>query len=130
MADLGRHPRGGDDELTRAAGRVRVHEDHVGPVAEGDVFAADGVDALRYRHALARQRRLGHLERRGGQQPPVRGDDVAGLDGDDVARDELLGRKLEELAAATHLRLDDHHLLQCRVGGCRLAFLMEAEGRR
>src|SRR5215211_6934799 len=81
--------------------------------------AADGVDALRYRHALARQRRLGHLERRGGKQPPGRGDDVA--------RDELLGRKLEELAAATYLRLDDHHLLQCRDGGCRLAFLVEAE---
>ena len=94
VADLGRHARRGDDELAGAAGRVRVHEHHVGAVAERHVVAVDALDALRDRHALARERRLGDLERRRVHEAAVGGDDVAGLDRDDVARNELLGRKL------------------------------------
>ena len=61
----------------------------------GTFVAVDALDALRDRQALAGQRRLGDLERRRLQQAAVGRDDVAGLDRDDVARDELLGRKLE-----------------------------------
>ena len=61
------------------------------------------------------------------EQAPVRGDDVAGLDRDDVAGDELLGRELDQRAVAAHLRLDDHHLLQRGDGRCGLALLAQAE---
>ena len=129
MADLGRHARGGDHELAGPARGVRVHEDHVGAVAERDLLAVavDGVDALRDRQALAGERRLRHFERRRVQEPSVRGDDVARLDRDDVAGHELVGRDLGELAVAPNLRLDDHHLLQR--GDCcsRLSFLVQAE---
>ncbi len=115
-------------KLPGAAGHVRVHEDHVGPVAERRVRPTrPQLDALRDRQALARQRRLGDLERRRRQQPPVGGHDVARLDRDDVARDELLRRDLHELAVAAHARLDDHHLLQRRDRLGRLALLAQPE---
>ena len=50
--------------------------------------AATGVDLLRDREALAGQRRLVDLERRRRQDPAVGRDEVAGLDVDDVARDD------------------------------------------
>ena len=86
----------------------------------------DRVDLLGHRHALAGQRRLVDLERRRGHDPTVGRDEVAGLDVDDVARDQVLHRELDEDAVAADLRLDDHHLLErgdARVG---LAFLAEA----
>ena len=64
VADLGVHTGCRDDELTGAASRVGVHEHHVGSVAERDVLAADWIDALRDRNALARQSRFRYLERR------------------------------------------------------------------
>ena len=89
--------------------------------------AATGVDVLGHREALAGEGRLVDLERRGGDDPAVRGDEVAGLEGDDVARDQLLRRHLDELAVPPHARLDDHHLLERRDGGRRLALLVQAE---
>ena len=77
-----------------AAGDVGVHVDHVGAVAERRVRRRDRSTPLRHRQALAGERRLGDLERGGAQQAPVGGDDVAGLDRDDVAGHELLGRQL------------------------------------
>ena len=50
----------------------------------------DRLDAFRDRQALAGQGRLGDLERRRREQPAVGRDDVACLDRDDVARNELL----------------------------------------
>ena len=89
--------------------------------------AATALDALADRQALAGQRRLGDLQRRRGEHAPVGGHDVAGLDLDDVAGHELLGRQLRERAVAAHARLDDHHLRQRRHGRRRLALLVEAE---
>jgi hypothetical protein len=104
VADLCRHARRGDDEPARAARRVRVHEDHVGAISERHVLAVDAFDALGDRHALAGERRLGDLERGRVQEAPVGGDDVAGLDRDDVSGHELLRRKLGQLAVAARLR--------------------------
>jgi hypothetical protein len=99
VADLGLHPGGGNDEPARPAGRVRVHVDHPGPVAERHLAALDRLHALGHRQALAGQRGLGDLQRRRLDQAAVRRDDVARLDRDDVARHELLGRELDERAA-------------------------------
>ena len=87
---------GGDDELAGAAGDVGVHVDHVGAVAERRIGRVDGLDALAHRKALARQRGLRDLQRRGGEHAPVGGDDVAGLDRDDVPGHQLFGRDLRE----------------------------------
>ena len=89
--------------------------------------AATALDALAHRQALAGQRRLGDLERRRGQQPPVGRHDVAGLDRDHVAGHELLGRELRERAVAAHARLDDHHLRQRGDRRRGLALLVEPE---
>ena len=93
----------------------------------GDVVAGDRSTPFDDRHALAGQRRLGDLERRGLEQAPVGRDDVSRLDRDDVAGDELVGRDLSELAVAADLRLDDHHLLQRRDGRGGLALLVQPE---
>ena len=127
VTDLGGHAGLGHDELARAPRDVRVHVDHVGPVAQRRVGHRDRLDALGHGHALAGQRRLGDLEGRSAQEAAVGGDDVAGLDRHDVARDELLGRDLQELAAATDLRLDDHHLLQRGHRRRGLPLLVQAE---
>ena len=82
-------------KLAGAARHVRVHVDHVGAVAERRVGRRRRASTpLRDRQALAGQRRLGDLERRRAQQPAVGRDEVAGLDRDDVAGHELLGRQL------------------------------------
>ena len=129
MPDLRRHAGRRDDELTGPSRRVGVHEDHVGPVAERDVLSADRVDALRDGQALARERGLGDLERRRLQQTAVGRDDVAGLDRDDVAGDQLFSVHLEQLAVAVHLGLDEHHLLQGGDGRGCLPLLVHPQDR-
>ena len=59
--------------------------------------------------------------------PAVGRHHVAGLDGHDVAGDELLGRQLGHRAVAADLGLDEHHLLQGGDGGRRLALLAQAD---
>ena len=69
----------------------------------------DRIHLLGRGDALAGERGLVDLEGRGGEDARVGRDEVAGLDVDDVARDELVHRDLDELAVAPDLRLDDHH---------------------
>ena len=104
-----------------------VHERQVDAIPEGGI-RRDGLDLLGDREALAGQRRLVDLERRRGEDPPVGRDEVAGLDVDDVARDEVLHRQLDERTVAPDLRLDDHHLLEGGHAGGGLALLAEAHG--
>ncbi len=128
VADLGRHPGRGDDEARRrpwsrscscrpcrsgrrAACRLAVTVS--APFATGMLSPVSADSATSSVAAFS--------------SAPVGGDDVAGLDRDDVARNELLGRNLDELAAAAHLRLDDHHLLQRGDGRGRLPLLVQAE---
>ena len=115
-----------DDHLARPAGDVGVHVGHAVAVAERRVLR-DGVDVLGGRQALAGERRLVDLERGRRDDPSVRGHEVAGLERDDVARHQLLGRDLPQLAVTPHAGLDDHHLLERRHRGRRLALLAEAE---
>jgi hypothetical protein len=69
------------------------------------------------------------IERRGHEQAAVRRDLVAGLEGDDVARDELLGGDVDRRAAPARVRLDDQHLLQRGDGLGGLALLVQPEDR-
>ena len=103
----------------------RVHERHVDAVAEGRV-GGDRIDLLGDRHALAGQRRFVDLEGRRSEDAGVGRDEVACLDVDDVARDELVHGHFAELAAAPDLGLDDHHLLEGRHARRGLALLVEA----
>ena len=128
VADLGRHARRRDDELARPARHVGVHVDHVGAVAERRVRRRDRLDALADGQALAGQRRLGHLQRRGREHPPVgRARTSPASISTTSPGHELLGRQLRERAVAAHARLDDHHLRQRRHRRRRLALLVEAE---
>ena len=86
-----------DQDGAGPAGDLAVHERHVHAVAQGGV-GGDRLDLLGRGHALARERGLVDLEGRGRQDARVGRDEVAGLDVDDVARDELLHRDLGELA--------------------------------
>ena len=105
------------------AGHLRVHERHVDAVAQRSV-GRDRVHLLGRGDALAGQGRLVDLERRRGEDARIRGHEVAGLDVDDVARDELVHGDLDELAVPADLGLDDHHALQGRCAGFRLALLV------
>jgi hypothetical protein len=109
-ADLGVHAGGGDDQLAAAAGDRGVHEDHVLAVAEWHVGPVDRVGAFTRRLALAGERRLLDLEVVGQQQAAVGGHAVAGLDQHDVARHQLAGGHVGQLAVAAHPGLRHQHL--------------------
>ena len=95
-----------DKDDARAPRDLGVHERHVHPVAEGGV-GRDRVHLLGRGHALARQRGLVDLEGRGREDPGVGGDEVARLEVDDVARDQLVHREIDEIAVPPSLRRDD-----------------------
>ena len=107
----------------------RVHVGHVHAVAEGDVVAGHRVDRLQHGHALSGQGRLLDLEGRGDEQAPVGGDLVAGLEGDDVTRHELLRRDVDPRTAAAGVRLDHEHLLERGDALGRLPLLVQAQDR-
>ena len=128
-ADLGRHPRRRDHHLAPTPRDGRVHVGHVDPVPERHVVTGHRLDRLQDRGALARQRGLLDLERRGHEQAPVRGDLVARLEDDDVARHELLGGNVDKLAVAPGMSPDHEHLLERGDALCRLALLVQAQHR-
>ena len=127
LSDLGRHPGRGHDHFAATARNGGVHVRHVDAVAERHVVAGHRLDRLQDRRALAREGRLLDLERRGHEQPPVRRDLVARLEGDDVPRNELLCRNVRRRSAAPHVRPDQEHLLERgdALGG--LALLVQAQ---
>ena len=110
VPDLGVHAGGGDDQLAAAAGDRGVHVGHAGPVAERDVVTRHRVDRLADRQALAGERGLLDLERRGQADPAVGRHPVAGLDQHDVAGHEVLGVDLDRLAVASYPSDRLHHL--------------------
>ena len=124
MADLGRHTGGGHEDRSGAARHLRVHERHVHTVAERGI-GRDGVDLLGHREALAGECRFVDLEGRRREDAGVRGDEVAGLDVHDVARDDVLHRDLDQRAVAPDLGLDDHQLLEGSNAGLGFALLVE-----
>ncbi len=128
MTDLGGHAGRDDEDRPRTAGDLRVHEREVDAIAQRRVVG-DGIDLLRDRDALAGQRRLVDLESGSAQDARVRGDEVAGLDVDDVPGHQVAHRKLDKIPVATGLRLDDHHLLEGGHARRRLAFLAETHRR-
>ena len=128
VADLGVHAGRDDEDRAGATGDLAVHERHVHAVAEGGV-GRDRVHLLGGGHALAGEGRLVDLEGRRGEDPRVRRDEVAGLDVDDVARDQLVHREVDELAVAAGLGLDGQRLAQGVRGSRRLALLVHAHHR-
>ena len=106
------------------AGHLRVHEGQVHAVAQGRV-GSHWLDLLGHRGALAGEGRFVDLQGGGADEPSVRGDEVAGLDHDDVARDQLLHGHLSDGAVAEHAGLDDHHALEGGDARLRLAFLVQ-----
>jgi hypothetical protein len=101
----------------------------VGPVAQRRADARHGFRALGGRQALPGQRGLVDLQRGRVDQPPVRRHDIARLDRDDVARDELLGGDVRQLTVPPHPGLDDHRLLQGGDGRGGLPLLVQALDR-
>ena len=91
-AHLGAHPGRGHDRLAVPVGRRRAAEDHVVPIAERDVVG-DRCGVLGDRQALTGQRGLGRLQRGRFDQPRIGGNGVAFLDENDVAGDDLGGRR-------------------------------------
>ena len=89
-----------------------VLEQHVRPVAERDVTSGQRPRVLGHRGALPGERRLLRLQRRRPDDPPVRRDDVAGLELDDVAGNDLGRRDQRDLAVAQRLRLRHLQLRQ------------------
>ncbi len=128
-ADLGRHPRRRDHHLAPAARHGRVHVGHVETVAERHLATGHRLDCLQDRRALARQRRLLDLERRGHEQATVGGDLVAGLENDDVARHKPLCGDVAKLPVAPDMSPDHEHLLERGDALGRLALLVQAQYR-
>ena len=92
VADLGRHA-GAATRIVPAPRVTCVFMNARSTRSPSAASAATAVDLLGDRDALAGQGRFVDLERGGRQDPAVGRDEVAGLDVDDVARDELLHRR-------------------------------------
>ena len=92
-----------------------------------DVAAGERAGVLADRGALAGQRRLLRLERRGADDAAVGGDDVAGLELDDVARHDVDGRHERDAAVAHDLRLRHLHVRERVDALARLQLLARAE---
>ena len=83
---------------------------------------------LPHGHALARERRFGDLERGGLHQPAVGGNEVAGLDRDDVARHELLAPGSARAAPSRRTRAFTIIIFcSAATASCGLAFLAQPE---
>ena len=117
-----------DEDRAGAPGDLAVHERHVHAVAEGGV-GGDRVHLLGRGDALAGEGGLVDLEGRRGEDARVGRDEVAGLDVDDVARDQLVHREIDELAVAAGLGLDGQRRAQGVRGSRRLALLVHAHHR-
>ena len=125
VADLARHPGGRHHHLASAPRDLRVHVRHVDAVAEWDVLAGHGVQALGHRRALTGEPGLFDLQCRGDQDPTVRRHLVARLEADDVAGNQLLGRDLEPLTVTADVRRHDQHLPEGGDALRGLAFLVQ-----
>jgi hypothetical protein len=79
LAHLGRLAGGGHHGRRRPAGDLRVLEHQIRPVAKRDLTLGESHPVLGYRCALTGQCSLLHLQGGGGDDPPVRRDDVTGL---------------------------------------------------
>ena len=112
MPDLGRHAGRRDQNLAGATRDVGVHVRHVHAVAQRRLDARYRIHLLWHGRALAGQRGFVDLQRRRADQASIRWHPVACLDQHDVAGNHLIRRNLEHLAATTHARLDEQHLLQ------------------
>ena len=110
---LGVHPGRGDEGPAAPVGCRRAAEHHVAAVAEPSLHA-ERSDVLRYRHALAGERRLRGLQRRRLDQARVGGDGVALLDEKDVARHYIRGRDALPHAAADNASVCGRHAPQRR----------------
>jgi hypothetical protein len=125
-AHLGAHAGRGHHRPAPSPGHGRAAERHVGPVAERGQ-GRQGRAVLEHRLALARQRRLGHLQRGPPNQAPVGADGVAVAQDQHVAGDQLLGRDAHLLAVARDRRGRGGHPLQCGHRLLGLALLNKAE---
>ena len=127
LADLGPHPDRRDDELSRPAGDVGVHVNHVDAITQRCVGFGDRIGPLGDGKTLPRQGGLRGFEGCHPQQAPIGWDNVTGLDRHHIAGHELLRGNLLELSVTRHLGRDDHHLLQGGHGGRSLALLPQTQ---
>ena len=96
----------------------------------GHVRPGDCRRALLDGHALAGQRAFLDLQRRRHDHPSVGGHPVTRVDDDDIARDDLVGGHLHDLAVTTDLGDRLHHRAERRRRRLGLAFLVVARATR
>jgi hypothetical protein len=78
------HPGGRDDGAASPVSRRGAAEDHVVAIAKPDLLLDRG-DALRDGQALSGERRFGHLQSSGMNQPLIGGSRITFRDQDDIA---------------------------------------------
>ena len=103
-AELGREARGRHHREPAPGERGRRQVDHRAPLGERRVGIEDGLRVLVDRIALAGQGRFAHAERGAPDQAGVGGHPDAGLEHDEIARDQLGARDLRHQAAPAHER--------------------------
>ena len=103
-ANLRTHAGGDSHRAAAAISGDRARIEHVAAIADADI-CVDRLDLLRHRHALAGQRSLVGMQVGVLDQAGIGGDLVPGLDHDDVAGNDLIGRDTLALALADHRQL-------------------------
>ena len=98
-ADFRCHPGCHHHGTAAAIGGDRAGEQHIAAIAEPGV-AFDWSELFRHRHALAGQRRLVGLQVRHLDEAGIRRNLVTGLDQDNVAGDDVMGRDALPIAIA------------------------------
>ena len=102
---------------------------HIRTVSERRVRGDRLFGVLFRRDGLARERRFLYFEGRGGEQPHIRGHDVARFEFDYVARHDFLARKVLPFAVAQHLREGFVHIFEGFHSRFGLVFLHNADYR-
>ena len=127
LSHLGLHAGRGHDDCGRAPCHGCVLEQHVRAVAERHVGSRQRACILRDRGALAGQGRLLRLQRRRANDASVCGNEIARLDLDDVAGNEIDRRHERKRAVADDLRLRHLQVRECVDARPRLQLLTRSE---
>ncbi len=102
MSDFGIHARLCDEDKRSAVGHKAAREYHISAVSERS-FAAEGFVVLVDVCGLARQRALVDLQRIVSDDPAVGDNQIARLENDDIACDDVFGVDFDFLSVADNL---------------------------
>ena len=120
---LSMHPRADDHPLAASVGSQRAHKGRVAPVPQGDILLQGQDRVLLDRDRLPGESRFFHPQVHGFHQAHICRDVIAGLQENDIARDQVARRGGSTVPVSQDMRLRSRQFLERRQGFLGLALL-------